>query len=233
MHLIVGAESECGGRLVISEHGSIVLLNIDGAGRVEGHRLAMETISMVRESEVLFYRAEAVQDKMRVHVEFAKEAGWDYVSDEEDDIRLIKNSSTADLDIAAVGYDISFSRLKVRKRLGPFLGDPASEMYDATLHNYIRDAPGCRYRDRIDEVYLSTERMCWLCLFAEQESDNESASRELLTGQRVPMSLTGTILNSPRKIAARAAVKARVEAKSMSRRQGNCHMRCQLLKASL
>ena len=58
--------------------------------------------------------------------------------DEECDIRVIKNSSTVDLDIAAIEYDICFFRLKVRKRLGLFLGDPASETYDATLHNYIR-----------------------------------------------------------------------------------------------
>ena len=72
MQLLVGAESECGSRLAISEKWSIVLLNIDGTGRVEGHQLVMETVSLARESEALFYRAEVVQDNVRIHIEFGE-----------------------------------------------------------------------------------------------------------------------------------------------------------------
>ena len=157
---------------------------------------------------------------------------WDYVSDEKDDIWLIQNSSDVDIDIATAEYDIIRFRLKIWDRRDPFLGGGAdSETYNVDLHNYIRDTSGYHNIGRVDEVYRPIERLCWLCLFAEQEGDNESASRGLLTRQKVPV--TDAILNLPRKVAARAAAKVRAEAKSMSNKQGNCHMRCQLLKASL
>ena len=92
------------------------------------------------------------------------------------------------------------------------------------MYYYIRDASGYHSTDEVGEVYRSVERLCWLCLFAEGEGNNENANRGLLTGQEV--SFEGATLNSPRKVAARAAAKARIGAKLMSGKRSNRHMRC-------
>ena len=191
----------------------------------------METVRLGREAEVLFFRAEVVQNKLRHHAEFGKRVRWDYVSDDEDDVDLIKNCSLVDLEIALIEYGISLFRLEIRRRIGPFLGGPTSETYNATLHNYIRHASGYRDINRVGEVYLPIEQLCWLCLFAEQEGDDESACRELVLGQMV--SMIGPDLYSLRKVTARAAAKSRMEAMSMPRERTNRHMRCLPLKASM
>ena len=231
LELLEGAEREFGDRLAITEHGAIILADFGGADHAGDHRLAVETMDLAREAEGLFYRAEAIQVKLWSHVKFGKEAGWDYDSDEEGDPRLIKNSSTVDLDIAEIEYDTYFFRLKIRSRLSPFLGDLTSEAYNCEVHLYIRDAAGDRDPDEVDEVFRSVERLCWLCIFAEREGDHKYANQELVTGQVV--SFEGDTLNFPRRVAARAAAKARVEADGMTGRQADRHMRCQRLKASL
>ena len=80
---------------------------------------------------------------------------------------MIKNSTTVDHEIALTEYDVSVFRPEIRKRLEPFLGDPASETYNVTLHNFIRDTSGYRDINRIGEIFISTKRLCWLCMFAD------------------------------------------------------------------
>ena len=121
--------------------------------------------------------------------------GWDYASDDEDDADLIKSSTTVDLEIFSIEYDVSVFQLEIRRRLEHFLGDSASETYNATLHNFIRDTSGYRDINRLGEVWSSTERLCWLCMFAEQEGGDEHACRELVLGQTA--SLTDPDMNSP------------------------------------
>ena len=65
----------------------------------------------------LFNRTESLQDRLRAHTEFGKEKEWNYASDDENDIRLIKNSSDVDFDIAKLEYDTSRFRLQIRERV--------------------------------------------------------------------------------------------------------------------
>ena len=147
--------------------------------------------------------------------------------------RLIKSSGAVDLEISKIEYDLSLFRLEVRNRCSPFLGELTLtvDTYKCGLSMFIRDAGADRQSREVDEIHRSIERMCWHCIFAEQESNHECANRELVTGQVV--TFEGTSLNSPRRVAARAAAKARIEADGMTGRQTDRHMRCQLLKASL
>ena len=99
VRFLVGTENKSGYHLAISEHGSIVSLTTS-ADRGEGHKLAMETIGLAQECDVLFNRVESLQGRLRAHTEFGKEKEWDYASGDENDIRLVKNNSDVDLDIA-------------------------------------------------------------------------------------------------------------------------------------
>ena len=73
----------------------------------------MEAVRLCREVKVILFRAEAVQDKLKLHVAFGEKVGWDYASDDEDDVDLIKNSTTVDLEIALIEYDVSVFRLEI------------------------------------------------------------------------------------------------------------------------
>ena len=81
VRLLVGGENKSGYPLAISEHGSIVSLTTS-ADRGESHKLAMEAIGLAQECDVLFNRAEILQDRLRAHTEFGKEKEWDYAPDD-------------------------------------------------------------------------------------------------------------------------------------------------------
>ena len=86
---------------------------------------------------------------------------------------------------------------------------------------------GPRDSREVDEIHRSIERMCWHCVWVEQEGDHECASRELVTGHS--LAFEGTSLSSPRRTAERAEAIARIEA----RWDTNRHMQSMLIKAAL
>ena len=141
LETLQGAEGKCGHRLAITEHEAVVIADFGGSDPVGEHQLALVIGELVRDVDGLLFRADAIQDRLLARINFGKELGWDYDSEEEGDPRIIKSSGTLDFEISTLECEFSHFRLKIRSRCTLFLSEwkLIGSTYRGPLFNLIWD----------------------------------------------------------------------------------------------